>query len=79
MYTATECICSSPNMPTSLRERHAPQRVTRENEFMLLAGKCAMISGAPTEPPRVSRRPHFLREWGHHDKIDIEEIFAGGS
>ncbi|MEF2553882.1 BREX system Lon protease-like protein BrxL [Aurantimonas sp. A2-1-M11] len=31
-----------------------------------------------SEPPRVSRRPHFLREWGHHDKIDIEEIFAGG-
>ncbi len=31
------------------------------------------------EPPRLSRRPQFLREWGHHDdEADIEEIFAGG-
>jgi len=34
--------------------------------------------GIDSEARRVSRRPQFLREWGHHDKIDIEEIFAGG-
>ncbi|MEC5412573.1 class I SAM-dependent DNA methyltransferase, partial [Aurantimonas sp. C2-4-R8] len=31
-----------------------------------------------TEPPRVSRRPQFLRGWGHDDEDDIEEIFTGG-
>ena len=31
------------------------------------------------EPPRVFRRPQFLREWGHDDEDNIEEIFAGGS
>ena len=30
------------------------------------------------KPHRLSRRPQFLREWGHHDEDDIEEIFAGG-
>ena len=25
-------------------------------------------------PPRVSRRPHLLREWGHHDEAGITQI-----
>jgi predicted RecA/RadA family phage recombinase len=30
---------------------------------------------AITEPPRVCRRPHGLRGWGH-DEEDIEPVFA---
>ena len=26
------------------------------------------------EPRRVYRRPHFLRDWGHHDEADITQI-----
>ena len=30
--------------------------------------------GLPIEPHRVYRRPHFLRDWGHHDEADITQI-----
>jgi hypothetical protein len=26
------------------------------------------------EPPRVYRRPRFLRDWGHHDEASITQI-----
>ena len=26
------------------------------------------------EPHRVYRRPHFLRDWGHHDEASITQI-----
>ena len=33
-----------------------------------------MRRGSGLEPHRVYRRPHFLRDWGHHDETGITEI-----
>ena len=35
-------------------------------------------NGQP-EPYRVYRRPHFLRDWGHHDEASITQILPRGS
>ncbi|UEM24274.1 hypothetical protein JL100_032050 (plasmid) [Skermanella mucosa] len=29
---------------------------------------------AAREPRRVYRRPHFLRDWGHHDETGITQV-----
>lgn len=37
-----------------------------------VSGQCIMSE--PDEPLRVSRRPRFLRGWGHHDESGITHI-----
>ena len=48
MYLAAECVCPSLYSSASYQES-TPAEGDQGNEFMLLAGKCAMISGAASE------------------------------
>jgi transposase len=34
----------------------------------------AVAGAVLDEPRRVYQRPHFLRDWGHHDEADITQI-----
>jgi PAS domain-containing protein len=59
------------------------EAVRREDEQVLLTGECLatieqslkLTAGGTIEPYRVYRRPHFLRDWGHHDETGITQIF----